>query len=346
MQERVRLTLMSTSSGCASKVGPGDLEKILRLLPPSAGGNVLVGLTAPDDAGIFRLSDELALVQTLDFFPPVVDDPYQFGQIAAANALSDVYAMGGRPLTAMNVVCFPCASGLELLAEILSGGQAKVTEAGAELLGGHTIEDPVPKFGISVTGIVHPERVWVSTGARPGDVLLLSKPLGTGILTTAMKGGIFEERDMEDAIRSMCTLNAAAAEVARQAGTTAVTDVTGFGFLGHLAEMLALKNISCRVEAGKIPLFSRAREAAEMGLIPAGTGRNRQFLADRVCLNSVDDVTADILFDPQTSGGLLFAVPPEKADAAVAALVEAGTPAAAIVGEFVERREYDILVTA
>jgi selenide,water dikinase len=326
-------------------VGPGDLEKILRLLPPSAGRNVLVGLTAPDDAGVFRLSDEVALVQTVDFFTPVVDDPYRFGQIAAANALSDIYAMGGRPLTAMNIVCFPCASGLDLLAEILSGGQAKVTEAGAELLGGHTIEDAEPKFGLAVTGIVHPERICISTGARPGDALLLSKPLGTGVLATALKGGIIEESDMEDAIHSMCALNAAAAEVALQAGATAVTDVTGFGFLGHLAEMLADRTLSCRVDVSRVPLFSRAREAAEMGLVPAGTARNREFLGERVRLDGVDPITADLLFDAQTSGGLLFAVPAERAEAAAAALAEAGTPAAAMVGEFVERGECDIWVT-
>ncbi len=326
-------------------MGPGDLEKLLRLLPPSAGNNVLVGLTSPDDAGVFRLSADAALVQTVDFFTPVVDDPYRFGQIAAANALSDIYAMGGQPLTAMNIVCFPCALGLDLLAEILSGGQVKVAEAGAELLGGHTIEDAEPKFGLACTGIVHPDRIWVSTGARAGDILLLSKPLGTGVLSTALKGEIMAESDMEDAIAAMCTLNASAAEVAREAGATAVTDVTGFGLLGHLAEMMAGKEASCRVEAGKVPLFARAREAAEMGLVPAGTARNREFLKDRVRLDGVDAVSADLLFDAQTSGGLLFAVPAARAEAAREALENAGTPAAAIVGEFVERGEYDIVVT-
>ncbi len=327
-------------------MGPGDLDKILKLLPPSTGGNVLVGLTAPDDAGVYRLSDELALVQTVDFFTPVVDDPYRFGQIAAANALSDIYAMGGRPLTAMNIVCFPCGSGLDILAEILSGGQMKVVEAGASLLGGHTIEDAEPKFGLAATGLVHPDSIWTSTGARPGDVLLLSKPLGTGVLATALKGDVLQEGDMEDAIQSMCTLNAAAAGAAWQAGATAVTDVTGFGLLGHLAEMLALRDVSCRVEAGTVPLFGGAREAAGMGLVPAGTLRNREYLKDRVKLDGVDAITADLLFDAQTSGGLLFAVPPDKAEGARSALEEAGTPAAAIVGEFVERGEYDIVVTA
>ncbi len=327
-------------------MGPGDLDKILKLLPPSAGPNVLVGLTAPDDAGVFRLSDELALVQTVDFFTPVVDDPYRFGQIAAANAMSDIYAMGGRPLTAMNIVCFPCAGGLDILAEILSGGQVKVVESGAVLLGGHTIEDAEPKFGMAVTGTVHPDNVWTSTGARPGDALLLSKPLGTGVLATALKGGVLLERDMDDAISSMCTLNVAAAGVAWQAGATAVTDVTGFGLLGHLAEMLALRDVSCRVNAAKVPFFERAREAAEMGLVPEGTVRNRDYLKDRVLLDGIDAITSDLLFDAQTSGGLLFAVPPEKAEEARAALAAAGTPAAAIVGEFVERGEYDILVTA
>ncbi len=327
-------------------MGPGDLEKILRLLPPQAGGNVLVGLTAPDDAGVFQLGQELALVQTVDFFTPIVDDPYRFGEIAAANALSDIYAMGGRPLTAMNIVCFPCDRGLDILAEILSGGQVKVLEAGAVLLGGHTIEDAEPKFGLAATGLVHPENIWTSSGARPGDALLLSKPLGTGVLATALKGDVIQERDMEDAIQSMCALNAEAAQVARRVGCTAVTDVTGFGFLGHLAEMLADGAVSCQVEAASVPFFQGAREAAGMGLVPVGTGRNRDFLKDRVLLDGVDPITADLLFDAQTSGGLLFAVPPERAEAAAIALSEAGTPAAAIVGRFMERGEYDIVVTA
>ncbi len=327
-------------------MGPGDLEKILRLLPPQASGNVLVGLTAPDDAGVFQLSEELALVQTVDFFTPIVDDPYHFGEIAAANALSDIYAMGGRPLTAMNIVCFPCASGLDMLAEILSGGQVKVLEAGAVLLGGHTIEDKEPKFGLAATGLVHPENIWTSGGARPGDALLLTKPLGTGVLATALKGDVLQESDMEDAVRSMCELNASAAQVARRVGCTAVTDVTGFGFLGHLAEMLVDGAVSCRVDSASVPFFKSARAAAEMGLVPEGTARNRDYLKDRVRLDGVDPVTADLLFDAQTSGGLLFAVPPERAEAAASALKEAGTPAAAVVGRFEERGEYDIVVTA
>lgn len=314
------------------------------MLPPSVGEQVLVGLTAPDDAGVFQLTPEIALVQTVDFFTPIVDDPYCFGQIAAANALSDIYAMGGKPLTAMNVACFPCSLGMELLSSIFNGGRSKVEEAGAVLLGGHTVEDKEPKYGLSVTGILHPDHILSLQGAGVGDALIITKPLGTGILATALKGGLIGEDEMAEAITAMATLNMSASKVALQMGVTACTDVTGFGFLGHLAEMLTGSNLSCLVYSEEVPIYAGAREMAEMGLVPGGTARNREYLGGRVNVSDIDSITADLLFDAQTSGGLLFALPKGRAQEAIALLTEAKTPAASVVGEFVERGDYDIIV--
>lgn len=305
---------------------------------------MLVGLTAPDDAGVFQLTPEIALVQTVDFFTPIVDDPYCFGQIAAANALSDIYAMGGKPLTAMNVACFPCSLGMELLSSIFNGGRSKVEEAGAVLLGGHTVEDKEPKYGLSVTGILHPDHILSLQGAGVGDALIITKPLGTGILATALKGGLIGEDEMAEAITAMATLNMSASKVALQMGVTACTDVTGFGFLGHLAEMLTGSNLSCLVYSEEVPIYAGAREMAEMGLVPGGTARNREYLGGRVNVSDIDSITADLLFDAQTSGGLLFALPKGRAQEAIALLTEAKTPAASVVGEFVERGDYDIIV--
>ncbi len=294
-------------------MGPEDLRKVLRLLPPGdLREEILVGLDTPDDAAVYRLDPERALVHTLDFFTPIVDDPYWFGRIAAANALSDIYAMGGTPLSAMNIVCFPCSLGMELLAEILRGGLDAVREAGAVILGGHTVDDEEPKYGLAVTGMVHPERILTSRGARAGDVLVLTKPLGTGILSTALKADFISEVEMEAAVKGMAALNREASLAAVAAGARACTDVTGFGLLGHLAEMLPEEGLGCEISAGSIPVYPGTREMAAMGMIPAGAHRNRDFLAGRVEFNGrVEEVDRDILYDPQTSGGLLVALPPE-----------------------------------
>lgn len=294
-------------------MGPEDLEKVLRLLPPGeVREEILVGLDTPDDAAVFLLDEETALVHTLDFFTPIVDDPYLFGQIAAANALSDIYAMGGVPLSAMNIVCFPCSLGMDVLAAILRGGLDKVREAGAVLVGGHTVEDEEPKYGLAVTGKVHPRRILTSRGAAPGDVLVLTKPLGTGILATALKGHFLGEEEMGDALRGMTELNARASEAALAAGARACTDVTGFGFLGHLMNMLPEEGLACEVSISSLPVYAHVREMAAMGMIPAGCHRNRDFLQGKVDFaTGVDAVDRDILFDPQTSGGLLVALPPE-----------------------------------
>ncbi len=295
-------------------MGPEDLQKVLRLLPPGdVGREILVGLDTPDDAAVYLLDEETALVHTLDFFTPIVDDPYHFGRIAAANALSDVYAMGGIPLSAMNIVCFPCSLGMDILARILEGGLASIRAAGAVLLGGHTVEDAEPKYGLAVTGKVHPERVMTCLGAEAGDLLLLTKPLGTGVLSTALKGGFLPEEEMREAIEGMARLNDRASRAAVLAGAHACTDVTGFGLAGHLLNMLSGNGLGCEIEVSGLPLYPRVREMAEMGMVPAGAHKNRDFLSPRVEISpSLSEVERDLVFDPQTSGGLLVALP-EKA---------------------------------
>ncbi|EGO65722.1 selenide, water dikinase [Acetonema longum DSM 6540] len=296
---------------------------------------LLVGIETSDDAGVFALNETTALIQTVDFFTPIVDDPYTFGQIAAANSLSDVYAMGGSPLTAMNLVAFPAAL-LETgaLAAILAGGQNKINEAGALLVGGHTVDDPEPKYGLSVTGIAHPGKVWRNAGARPQDRLILTKALGTGVLATAFRAEMFDA-GWQQAIQSMMTLNKAAAETAGRFTVHACTDVTGFGFLGHLSEMATASQVTVRIHSQAVPLFPQAREAAHMGLVPGGAYANRTYFGQRgvTVQPGVPEAVADLLFDPQTSGGLLLAVPAEQAESLVKALLQQGVVYAAMVGQ-------------
>jgi len=291
-------------------VGPGALESILNQLPRFDHPEVLVGLGTPDDAGVYQLNPELALIQTVDFFTPVVDDPYIFGQIAATNSLSDIYAMGGKPLTALNIVCFPVSClDIQVLADILKGGAEVVRRAGAVLLGGHTVEDSEPKYGLAVTGIVHPERVITNRGARIGDVLVLTKPLGTGVIVTALKGGVIKDSEAQPAIDSMVRLNRVAAECMQELGVRAATDITGFGFLGHAYEMALGSEVAFEFGIEGIPWLPVARDMARMGLIPAGAYTNQQYLADKVAFTGrVGEDERDLLFDPQTSGGLLIAV--------------------------------------
>lgn len=277
---------------------------------------LLVGIEGADDAGVFRLDDQRALVQTLDFFTPIVDDPYRFGQIAAANAFSDVYAMGGEPLTAMNIVAFPIAK-LDhgILRAILAGGIAIIREAGAVLAGGHSIDDPEIKYGLSVTGLVHPEHLWRNTGAHDQDVLLLTKPVGNGVLATALKAGFCCEDGIEDALALMARLNKLPPEPPggewRQ-GVHACTDITGFGLLGHLNEMVADEKIGVVLDGARVPLIPKVRTYCSMGLFPEGGVRNRNFFSCRVTRGETcDDILYDLLFDPQTSGGLLLAVDPQ-----------------------------------
>jgi len=299
-----------------------------------------------EDAGVYKLTDDLAIVQTLDFFTPIVDDPCSFGQVAAANALSDVYAMGGRPLTAMNIVCFPIKTmDISILKEILAGGLQKVHEAGAIVVGGHTIEDAELKYGLSVTGVIHPEKVVLNTGARAGDKLILTKPLGTGIISTAIKSGVASARAEARIVKSMTTLNRKAAELMQEADVSACTDITGFGLLGHAGEMIDGSDVGMVIHSAAVPFFPEAREYAEKGIIPGGLNRNRDFRAHMVTMaKTVPDYLANILFDPQTSGGLFIAVAPEKAEKLLASMHREGIPEAALVGEVVAEPKGKIIV--
>lgn len=301
-------------------------------MPEITDPNVLVGPKTADDAAIYRVSDELALIQTVDFFTPVVDDPYQFGAIAAANSLSDVYAMGGRPVLALNVVGFPRksdAAPMSMLAEILRGGAEKAKEAGIDIVGGHTVDDKEPKYGLCVTGFVHPEKYWTNVGGVPGDRLVLTKPIGTGIVTTALKAGTAGEEAARVAIGTMSTLNREAAEIGREVGVRACTDITGFGLLGHLREMLF--GVGARIHLSAVPVLPGARELTAKGSIPGGTRRNKESL-DRVV--TYDDVIGEadrlLLCDAQTSGGLLFAVEPSRCNDLLSGLAGAGVLSSAI----------------
>lgn len=304
-----------------------------------------MGLEKADDAGVYRLTGDLAIVQTVDFFTPVVDDPYTFGQIAAANALSDVYAMGGRPLTAMNIVCFPRDTlDISVLREILRGGIDKLREAGVVLVGGHSVDDVELKYGLSVTGTVHPKRVLTKGGARPGDALILTKPVGTGIINTAVKGGMAGEGAAAAVARSMAALNRAASEVMLEVGVNACTDITGFGLLGHACEMIQDSQVGLRIHSAAVPVFPETVEMARMGMVPGGTFRNKEYRAKMVDSTGIGEVVLDILFDPQTSGGLFMAVDAGKSGLMLARLKEAGVSDAAIVGEAVSHPAQRIVV--
>lgn len=306
-----------------------------------------MGLESPDDAGVYKLTDEIAIVQTVDFFTPIVDDPYAFGQIAAANSLSDVYAMGGRPVTVLNLVGFPIGKlPHAVLSEILRGGADKVREAGAVILGGHSIDDPEPKFGLSVTGIVRPDRIGAKAGARPGDRLVLTKPIGVGTITTAIKKGIVPPEVESEAVRVMSTLNNLV-DVLEPFHISGMTDITGFGLLGHAWEMARESQVGMRLLAGQVPVISAAWEYARQGIWPGGTRKNREWLQGQVDFDPVvDETTRFMLCDPATSGGLFIAVAPEHSEALVHSLEAAGTLAAAVVGECVAEHPAKIHVVS
>ena len=305
---------------------------------------LLVGIETADDAGVYQINETTALIQTLDFFTPIVDDPYMFGQIAAANSLSDVYAMGGKPLTAMNIVAFPIGClPAEVLGDILRGGQDKVIEAGAVIVGGHSIEDSEPKYGLSVTGIVHPDEILTNAGAQPGDLLILTKAIGTGVLSTAAKADLFPE-GVAAAVDSMAALNRTAAEVALQYKVHACTDITGFGLLGHVYEMASGSGVSIKLQSASIPLLPDAAAAAAMGLVPGGAYTNREYFKTVTIDSSVPVYIQDLCFDPQTSGGLLFSVPADRANELLQKLQQAGIKQAAIIGEVIQGGRGDIYV--
>jgi selenide,water dikinase len=335
LEDVIKLTEGSAYGGCGAKLAKGLLEKVLCGLPRLESEDVLVGIEYADDAGVIRVSDEVAIIHTTDFFPPMVDDPYTFGRIAAVNALSDVWAMGGSPLAGMNLVSYPLAElGGEALKEILRGGLSALAEAGAVLAGGHTVEGQELLYGLAVTGTVHPDRIWRNAGAMAGDALVLTKPLGTGVITTAAKAEMADPSHLSTALRWMATLNREAAETLREFQPHAVTDVTGFGLAGHLAEMAEASGVAVEIDLGALPLLPGAIEAAGTGLVPAGAGKNRTSVSAVLEIeDGADELRVDLCLDPQTSGGLLAAVAPENAEAIVRRL-----PGAAIVGRVTDGR--------
>ena len=339
--EIFRLTGFARCAGCASKMGPADLSRALAPLPRQEDARLIVGRETFDDAGVFVLSDDLALVQTVDFFAPIVDDPYEFGRIAATNALSDVYAMGGEPLTALNIVGFPTSRlPIDVLTEILRGGQDAVREAGAVLVGGHTVVDEEPKYGLAVTGRADPRRLLTNANARPGDALVLTKPLGTGMLTTAAKQGEVAPADYRALVDSMCRLNNTASHAALAVGASCATDVTGFGLLGHASHIARASSVTIRIEVARVPVLGGARAAAERGVSTGGGKRNAEYLSELVDWAAVDDATRAVLVDPQTSGGLLVAVPEGHLDdylSRVAGAVE--------IGSVVPREPFQIILS-
>jgi selenide,water dikinase len=316
-------------------------------LPIKSYPEVLVGLEKADDAGVYRLTPDIALVQTIDVITPVVDDPFAFGQVAAANSLSDVYAMGGRPVTAMSFVGFPTGTiEIETLRLILEGALSKLDEAGCALVGGHSVKDAEIKFGLSVTGVIDPKKVLTKGGGRPGDKLILTKPLGTGILNTALKGGQLDEAETAAVITQMTTLNKAAAEVMTELGASAATDITGFGLIGHAAEMVTLGEVGFKLNWNNVPLMDGAERWAKAGLIPGGVYSNREYREDLIDVEfDLEEWMLDVLFDPQTSGGLLIAAPESVADEMLNRIRTRGFPAAAIIGEIVAEPKGRIIIT-
>lgn len=338
-----RLTELSKTSGWAAKIGPETLSKILDKLPKMSDENLLVGIETSDDAAVYKLTDDIATIQTLDFFTPVVDDPYTFGAIAAANSLSDVYAMGGKPTVAMNIVCFPNCLNIDILGEILKGGADKVIEAGAVVIGGHTVEDDEPKFGLSVMGLVHPNKILKNHGCKVGDVLILTKPIGTGVVNTAIKAELASKEIYDEAVKVMTTLNKYSGEIIVDYKVNACTDVTGFGIMGHGYEMAVASDITIKLFKDSIPIVKGAKEYAEMGLVPAGTYNNRNYLKGKYELIDVPQWLEDILFDPQTSGGLLISTSKDQVEDMMKRLMELEIKSA-VIGEVIEKGQVPIIV--
>lgn len=321
------------------------MAQVLCHLPKIEDENLIVGVETSDDAAVYKLSDELAIIQTLDFFTPVVDDPYTFGQIAAANSLSDIYAMGGEPKLALNIVCFPDCLDPMILGEIMRGGQDKVKEAGAILVGGHSVSDDEPKYGLSVTGFVHPGKVLTNNNAKVGDSLIITKPLGIGIISTAIKGELASREAYEMAVLSMTTLNSFGKKAIDESkGVHSVTDITGFGLLGHSLEMAEGSNVTINIDSSKVPFIKEAKEYAQMGLIPAGAYNNKNYIGDKVSIDQdIPEYLVDILYDPQTSGGLLISIAKEYADLLLNKLSDSPVEYA-IIGEITEYKGKYIVV--
>lgn len=330
-EQSIKLTKLAKCAGCGAKVGAGVLGQLLEGIAVRYDPNLLVGFDKSDDASVYKVSDDLALVQTVDFFPPIADDPYLFGQIAATNALSDVYAMGGEPKLALNLMCIPQSMPKDTVHQLLRGGYDKVFEAGALITGGHSIFDDEPKYGLSVTGFVHPDKVLKNAGAKEGDVIFLTKPIGIGVLTTAAKGELASPEGLELAYQLMTTLNKGGRDVMVKYDVHACTDVTGFGLLGHLVEMAQGSEMTIVLDVDSIDLIPESLELARMGVLPEGMYRNREFAQKWVDAGEVELAKQDLLYDPQTSGGLMIAVPADQADAFYAEL-QGAVPSAQRIG--------------
>ena len=339
-----KLTQMTNSGGWAAKIGPEVLASVLSHLPKISNENLLVGLDTADDAAVYKLNKDIALIQTLDFFTPVVDDPFLFGQIAATNSLSDVYAMGGNPLLAMNIVCFPSCHDMGVLVEILKGGNDKVAESGALLVGGHTVDDKEPKYGLSVSGIVHPDKVLSNANAKEGDYIILTKPIGLGVINTAIKGNIANKEIAENAVKVMIHLNKYAAKSFDYVKVNSVTDVTGFGLLGHAFEMAKASNVSIEIFSKDVPIIDGAEDFAKIGIIPAGMYKNKEYISKYVSLGNVKSYVNDLLYDPQTSGGLLISVCENNKDELIRQIISNGGMSAKVVGRVFEKKDKYIYV--
>lgn len=313
-------------------------------LPKFKNDKLIVGLETSDDACVYKINDELAMIQTVDFFTPVVDDPYTFGQIAAANSLSDIYAMGGEPVLALNIIAFPNCLSPDVMAEILKGGASKVMEAGATIAGGHSVEDDEPKYGMCVTGFIKPDKVLKNYGAKPGDVLILTKPVGTGIINTAYKAELCSNETENKAIHVMASLNKNAKRVIEHYPVNCCTDITGFGLAGHSAEMAEASDVTFIIDIKRVPVIGDVFEYAEMGLVPAGAYRNRKYFNDRVCTDGVEEKYLDLAFDPQTSGGLLFSVNEKYTEEILEKLKEDLDTEFAVIGKVTEKQDKYIVI--
>ncbi|MBQ7016558.1 MAG: selenide, water dikinase SelD [Firmicutes bacterium] len=344
METEVKLTKLANCAGCGAKMGAGTLAKMLEGFKSHSDSRLIVGYDKSDDASVFVIDENTALIQTTDFFPPIVDNPYLYGKIAATNALSDVYAMGGEPKLALNIMCAAEGMSDDTIREILRGGYDAAYDAGAIITGGHTIKGAEPIYGLAVSGFVHPEKVLTNSNARPGDVLILTKPLGVGIITTGAKADMTKDTLMERIYTQMATLNKAARDVMVQYNVHSCTDVTGFGLLGHSYEMAQGSSCSVHIQVDKVPYHPEALELAAMGLIPAGAYRNREYAEKGVAASkSIPLALQDILYDPQTSGGLLFSLPQEEADRCLEHMRKT-VPAAAIVGYISEKEDSYIIL--
>lgn len=344
MSSNIKLTSLTKTSGCAAKIGPGILHNVLSSLPKFEDHNLLVGFGTNDDACVYKINDDTVAIQTVDFFPPMVDDPYTFGQIAAANALSDIYAMGGNPALAMNLLCFPSCLDTSIMQDILAGGYDKVKEAGAIIAGGHTIADPTPKYGLSVSGFAHPSEILSNSNAKTGDILILTKPLGIGIMNTAAKAELLSESKIKEITNIMTTLNRYAKECTSGLKINSCTDITGFSLIGHSYEMASGSDKTIEIFSDSVPIVDEALEYAKMGIIPEGMYNNLDYLKDKFSLDSnIPQELQDVLLDPQTSGGLLLSLP-EKDVNEFLSRIETFTPYARVIGQVVNKKNKAIVI--